>query len=163
MIIKIPTDNEEMTKHYAKNPGEGCCGQAAIAIIEGLTIQEVMNNWESFGLDFKGWSGWKQIKDYLKERGYVVTQKNNLKEYEPCYSYIARVQWLGQGEKKEKPFYGHGHWSKATAHTHFIAILQNKYFFCNETGLSRIKHLSDYLINNQGVITSHMEIIKLKQ
>lgn len=157
--LKIPWDVEEMTKKYLIDKG-GICGQACIAIIEQSTISEVMQTWESLGLEFKGWSGWNQLKKYLRERGFCVVQKNNLKSYKPEFYYIARVQWIGDGKNIEKPFYGWGHWSEASAHTHFIAILHNKWLFCNEDGLLKISDLRPYLKHYNAVITSHMEIKK---
>lgn len=156
---KIPSDVKEMTQKYLIDKG-GICGQACLAVIERLTISEVMDNWKSLGIEFKGWSGWNQLKDYLKLRGFTVTQKNNLLEYKPDCYYIARIQWLGKGKNKEKPFYGWRHWTEASAHTHFITIIKNKWFFCNEDGLFEIEVLKHYLKIYGAVITSHMEIIK---
>ena len=68
-----------------------------------------------------------------------------------------RVQWFGEKEDKEKPYYGWGHWSEASAHTHFIVVENNKKFFCNEDGWFDISELKGYL-NNEATITSAMEI-----
>ena len=86
---------------------------------------------------------------------------------ETNYYYILRVQWLGDKENKEKPFYGYGHWSEASAHTHFIVVHNGK-FFCNEDGWFDINELEDYLGDKEveggtqlgGVVTSAMRVIK---
>jgi len=155
----IPKDNEEMTEKYMIDKG-GICGQACLAVIEESSIQSVLRLWEAFGLEWRGWSGWKQLKDYLEKRGYYVKLKrmSNLGTFHSNYYYILRVQWIGKGEDKEKPFYGWGHWSEASAHTHFIIIHKAK-FFCNEDGWFDIRDLDKYL-NDEAVITSAMEIKK---
>jgi hypothetical protein len=171
--IQIPKDVKEMTKKYKIDKG-GICGQSCLAVIEGITIKEVMNNWKTLGLEFKGWSGWKQLRQYLEKRGYVVKQlrfdKNKFWNMDNGIFYIARVQWLGSNElKREKPFYGYNHWSEASAHTHFIVISEEK-FFCNEDGLFPFEKLKDYLKSQVvedkvylgGVITSLMYITKLE-
>ncbi len=156
---EIPQDVEMMTEKYMIDKG-GICGQACLAMIEQSTISEVMKNWNELGLEFKGWSGWNQLKDYLKKRGFTVTQRNQLKSYnKDCY-YIARIQFIGDKNiNKHPPFYGWGHWSLASAHTHFITIIHNEWFFCNEDGLFTIDHLQPYLEHCDAIITSHMEII----
>lgn len=153
----IPQDIKQMTEQYKIDKG-GICGQACLAMIEQSTIKEVLNNWHSQGLIFKGWSGWNQLKDYLKNRGYKVMQRNKLERYNKGSYYIARVQWLGEGKIKEKPFYGYNHWSEASAHTHFITIIDNEFFFCNEDGLFDISDLNNYLKHYDALITSHMEV-----
>lgn len=171
MMIK-PTDCELMTEKYKIDKG-GICGQSCLAVIEGITIQEVLDNWEKLGLEFKGWSGWKQLRDYLKKRGYEAKQirydKNKFWNMDKGIFYIARVQWLGSNNlKMEKPFYGYKHWSEASAHTHFIVISEEE-VFCNEDGLFPFKKLKDYLksqvdgdkIYLGGIITSLMFITKL--
>lgn len=153
----IPQDIEKMTEKYKIDKG-GICGQACLAVIEGSSIQNVLNQWVGFGLEWKGWSGWKQLKEYLEKKGYEVRlkRKNNLtfnfKDF-----YILRIQWIGKGENKEKPFYGWGHWSEASAYTHFIIIHKAK-FFCNEDGWLSTQEFPDYLKHYNGVITSGMEI-----
>jgi hypothetical protein len=155
----IPQDVQEMTEKYKIDKG-GICGQACLAMIEQSTIKEVIDNWHNQGLVFKGWSGWNQLKEYLKNRGYKIIQRNKLESYNEESYYIARVQLIGEGPNREKPFYGWGHWSEASAHTHFITIIKNTWFFCNEDGLFDISDLQAYLKHYDGIITSHMEVFK---
>jgi len=152
----IIPDIEEMTKKYKSENG-GICGQACLAVITRSSIRAVLDMWEYQGLVFKGWSGWKQLRKYLEKLGYSVKQINGKFQYNPERYYIARVQWLGDGNKKDKPFYGWNHWSVASAYTHFI-IIEKFRFFCNETGWDDYSNLRKYLIENKGVITSYLEI-----
>ena len=94
-----------MTEEY-KGEGYGICGQAGLAIITGQSIMDVLENWKKLGLEWRGWSGLDQLKQYLKHEGYAVKQVNGEVNYSPSLFYIARVQWVGGGEEKEKPFYG---------------------------------------------------------
>ena len=153
----IPQDNKKLTEKYAIEHG-GICGQACLAVITRNSIQSVLDLWKYQGLEFKGWSGWKQLRQYLEYRGYKVKQIRGTMHYDSKKFYIARVQWLGDGDKKDKPFYGWNHWSQATSYTHFIVIERFK-FFCNETGWGDFPTgLKKYLEANHGVITSYMEI-----
>ena len=154
----IPGDIKHMTQKYGIDKG-GICGQSCLAIIENTSVQNILDIWEEMGIEFKGWSGWKQLKEYLEKRGFIVKLKrsNNLQTFIPNYFYILRIQWIGERKEKDKPFYGWGHWSEASAHTHFIIIHKGK-FFCNVDGLFDVSILNDYLNNNEGVVTSGMEI-----
>jgi len=154
--IQIPKDVKEMTEKYKIDKG-GICGQSCLAVIENITIKEVLDNWESLGLEFKGYSGWKQLREYLEKRGHKVKllRMSNLGSFNYNFFYICRVQWLGEKDNKEKPFYGWGHWTEASAHTHFIVIHQGK-FFCNEEGIFDYHDLGKYLDNAE--ITSIMEV-----
>ena len=154
--MKIPSDTKLMTEKYLIDKG-GICGQACLAMIEGSSIQEVLKNWKEIGLEFKGWSGWKQLREYLEKRNFVVKQKSWKKiEILTDNFYILRIQWIGEGDKIDKPFYGWGHWSEASAHTHFIVVHKGK-CFCNEDGIFDMDNLSKYL-NEEGLVTSAMEI-----
>jgi hypothetical protein len=73
--------------------------------------------------------------------------------------FLVRIQWIGDGPKQDKPYYGHSHWSEASANTHFIVVHDNK-VFCNETGIFDFEKLKDYLEENNGTITSLMSISK---
>ncbi len=156
--MEIPNDCKEMTEKYLIDKG-GICGQACLSVIENISIKSVLENWESLGLEFKGWSGWKQLREYLEKKGYEVKllRKDNFGDFEKEDFVICRVQWIGEKENKEKPFYGWGHWTAASAHTHFIVINQNQ-FFCNEDGLFPINKLEEYL--GDAIITSMMRIKK---
>ncbi len=161
--MKIPTDTKSMTEKYKINKG-GICGQSCLAIIEESSIHEVMYDWTALGLEFRGWSGWKQLREYLEKKGFDVKQKrwNKLEILHEDYFYILRVQWLGSNpDKLNKPFYGYNHWSEASAHTHFIVVHGGK-VFCNEDGLFEFDGLSKYLNGEgyfqSGVITSAMRI-----
>ena len=156
--IQIPKDIEETTKKYSMEKG-GICGQSCLAVIENTSVQNILNNWEEMGIVFRGWSGWKQLREYLERRNFVVKQKRIKDlEYKEDYFYILRVQWIGGRENKDKPFYGWGHWTVASAHTHFI-VVHNNIFFCNEDGLFKIQELENYL-EGCGLITSALEIQK---
>jgi len=158
-VIKTytPPDNEEQTiYHLTQN--QGICGQACLAVITRNTIQAVLDMWKYQGMEFKGWSGWKQLRQYLETLGFKVKQINGTMHYDSKKLYIARIQWLGEGEKQEKPFYGWGHWSEATSYTHFI-VIENFHFFCNETGWNDFPTgFKLYLEQNKGIVTSYMEI-----
>ena len=156
-MIQIPSDCREMTESMRVIKG-GICGQSCLAVIEKSSIKNILMNWKKVGLDFKGYSGWKQLREYLKKRGYEVKQKRS-KDLKFLFEkfYILRIQWIGEGEKKEKPFYGYGHWAEASAYTHFIVVKGNE-FFCNEYGLFNIDKLGHYLSNYNAVITSALEI-----
>ena len=153
---RIPNDVFEMTEKFKIDKG-GICGQSCLAFIENSTIGQVLANWDALGMEFKGWSGWKQLREYLEKRGYEVKQlrRDNL-HYEWKKFYILRIQWLGEKENKEKPFYGYGHWSEASAHTHFVVVHKGS-FFCNEDGLLGLNRLKEYL-SDDAVITSAMGI-----
>lgn len=76
------------------------------------------------------------------------------------WGYIARIQWLGNGEKKEQPFYGWKHWTEASSHTHFIIIIK-KMFFCNEENRWwSLPRLHKYLAEGEGILTSYLEVSK---
>lgn len=159
---KTPPDNISMTEKFRKDKG-GICGQACLAVIEDSSIVDVMNTWKELGLEFKGWSGWRQLREYLEKRGYSVKQKNKVETYISDRLYLARVQWIGEGKKKDKPFYGWGHWAEASSYTHFIIIVGDKAFFCNEVGgWQSIFRLRGYLRDNNGLITSYLEIEEKK-
>ena len=155
--MRIPNDVKEMTEKYLIDKG-GICGQSCLAVIEGISIEEVLCNWKKFGMEFKGYSGWKQLREYLENRGYEIKllRKDNWGDFNKNDYCILRIQWTGEGEKKEKPFYGWGHWTEASAHTHFI-VVHNNQFFCNEDGLFNMDNLEEYL--NGGVITSIMRCV----
>ena len=59
---------------------------------------------------------------------------------------------MGDGEEKEKPFYGWGYWNEAAACTHFIVITA-KEFICNGSGVLKKDYLERYLERGDGVIT----------
>lgn len=154
-----PPDNKEVTKKYL-DQGEGICGKACLAVITRNSIRSVIDQWKiQFG-EFKAWSGWKQLRQYLEAHGFTVKQINILAGYNPKKSYIARIQWLGNGNRREKPFYGWNHWTEATSHTHFV-VVENFKFFCNETGWGDFPNgFQDYLKGNMGQVTSYMEVSK---
>jgi hypothetical protein len=155
--LRIPSDCKSMTEKYLKDKG-GICGQSCLAVIENISIQEVLDNWKKLGIEFKGYSGWKQLREYLEKRGFLVKQMNINKFSFNCNNfYILRVQWLGEKENQEKPFYGWGFWTEASAHTHFI-ILHGGDIFCNETGIFDYTKLNNYLEENNGVLTSALEV-----
>lgn len=153
--MEIPSDTKAMTEKYSVDKG-GICGQACLAVIEKSTIREVMFNWASLKMEFKGWSGWKQLREYLEKRGHKVKLRKKEIEFEEDAFYILRVQWLGEKDNKEKPFYGWGHWTEASAHTHFI-VVNNGEVFCNEDGIFKVKFLNGYLAE-EAVVTSVMEV-----
>jgi len=155
-----PPDNKEMTKRYRKDKG-GICGQACLAVIRRDTIKNILNMWRRQGLEFKGYSGWKQLIGFLRVYGHNVKQCRGTFQYSPSQFYIARVQWIGDMPNKDKPFYGWKHWTEASAHTHFI-VLERSMFFCNETGWDDYLNLTKYLQANNGIITSYLEIEKVE-
>lgn len=156
--MHTPSDFKEMTEKHKVNGG-GICGQSCLAVIERSSVNTILENWKDMGLEWKGWSGWKQLREYLEKRTYKVKLKriDGLKLINSNeVFYILRVQWLGEGKKQEKPFYGWNHWAEASANTHFIiAHLGN--FFCNEAG-EWFDDLEFYTRENRAVITSAMEV-----
>lgn len=155
----IPKDVEEMTEKHSIDKG-GICGQSCLAVIEKQSVSKVLGDWIAMGLEWRGWSGWRQLANYLKNKGFNVKQVRNTDDKNA--SYIARIQWLGNKENKEKPFYGWGHWSEASAHTHFI-VIQGSNFFCNEEEdwlpiNDEEYSLEGYLEYNGGIITSYLKI-----
>lgn len=153
--VHAPSDCRRLTEQYKKDKG-GICGQACLAVIEGKTIQNVLDEWQKLFGGFKGWSGWKELQTYLESRGYKVKRKTKVESFTAPF-YIARVQWLGNDpDRLAKPFYGWKHWSEASAYTHFIVIVNCKMFFCNEEGWFGIQSLPDYL--HMATITSYLEI-----
>ncbi len=163
MAYYTPEDNEEMTEEHQIEKG-GICGQACLAVIERMPIKEVMHIWSELGLEWKGWSGWKQLKEYLEKRDYQVKLKRmkglKIKDGNPFEDnkfYILRVQWYG--DKEDDAFYGWGHWTEASAHTHFIVVENKKKFFCNDDGCwFSIDELDKYLKHYKGLVTSAMEV-----
>ncbi len=162
--MEIPIDNKMMTEKYLIDKG-GICGQSCLAVIENIKVQEVLDNWKKLEMEFKGWSGWKQLKEYLEKRGHEVKllRKDSWGSFDKEDFVICRVQWLGSNaDKLDKPFYGYNHWSVASAHTHFIVCHNNK-FFCNETGI--FDNLEEYLdgkgIYQSGIVTSLMRVKKV--
>lgn len=152
--MKIPKFNEE-TRVLTKDM---CCGQSCLAVIEDRNMKEVFKDW----IDKFGWYGYSKFKDlrkYLEEKDYIVKliKWNKLEIVDKDSFYILRVQWLGEGEKKDKPFYGWSSWFEASANTHFI-ILKNNKVFCNDSGIFDYEDLSDYLDKNNGLITSALEV-----
>ncbi len=116
---------------------------------------------EFIPFDFKDRSLQKTFRLYSEKsglkQGYEIKllNKNNFGDFNKEDFVLCRVQWIGDKENKEKPFYGWGHWTEASANTHFIVINQNK-FFCNEDGLFPINKLEEYL--RDAIITSMMRI-----
>lgn len=152
-----PPDNDVMTRYYKKSTG-GCCGQACLAVITKAWIRNVLIDWQKeLGFEWKGWSGFNQLKKYLEKKGFTVKLKKKEELLKKEGMYIARVQWVGDGLKKQKPFYEGGHWSEASSHTHFI-VIEKERFFCNESGWDTLSNLRDYLTRGDGLITSYLEI-----
>jgi len=161
----IPDDCIFKTRKDVDENGQlmGTCAQAAIAYITGRSVSEVLSIWKNkYHLRFENWSNWRDIRKYLENEGYQVRYRKHsfcpLDTFVP-YTLIARIQWIGEGDNKDKPFYGYSHWSEAARHTHFIAI-QGSYFFSDYEGERPIKDLAFYLLESDGVITSLMQVSK---
>lgn len=158
MTSFTPPDGEEQTKLHLKEKG-GCCGQACIAVVQRLPIKEVFERWQRHNLEWKGHTTIKQFREYMDKEGYdtkLITTKNGTNWKAPFY--FIRIQWLGEGDKKEKPFYGHPHWTIASAYTHFVLREGNR-FFCNENGW--FDAIDQYLECEEpkGTVTSVYEIV----
>ncbi len=161
--MKIPIDNKIATEYYLQDNG-GICGQSCLAVIEKRSISDILKDWNKYFGVFRGWSKWKELKQFLENKNYQVKllRKDSWGNFNKEDFIICRIQWLGNNiEKMGKPFYGYGHWTEASAHTHFIVLNNNK-FFCNEMGI--FEDLENYLdgkgISQSGVITSMMRIKK---
>ena len=161
MTSFTPPDCEEQTKLYLKEKG-GCCGQACLAVVQRLPIKEVFERWKKHGLEWKGHTSIKQFREYMDKEGYdvkLITTKNGTDWKAPFY--FIRIQWMGEGKKREKPFYGWGHWAVASAYTHFI-LREGDRFFCNENGW--FDAIDPYLeIEPKGIVTSVYEIRQRKK
>lgn len=154
--MNIPRDYKRMTEKYG-GENKGICGQSCLAVITNDTIYHVLRDWKAMGLEWKGYSGWNQLKSFLKKRGFEIKQVNGEPDYSMADFHIARIQWIGDGENKEKPFYGWGHWSEASANTHFI-VMDKESFFCNEYGYFKLHELGQWLDNYGACITSHLAV-----
>lgn len=154
----IPSDNQELTQKYL-GEGKGIYGISCLAIIEKRKVNAILNEFEEkFG--FKGYANVKQLRKYLESKGYEVKFVNRNGWWKPAKGgiYIARIQWLGEGKKKKQPFYGWGHWTEATSHTHFI-LIDNLKFFCNEANVwQELDTLPNYLKEAKGIMTSFLEV-----
>ncbi len=159
MLVKsyIPYDNQRLTKKYI-GEGKGICGISCLAIIEKRTIKNVLRDFD-FKYKFKGYANVKQLRKYLENKGYKVKFINSDSYHNfSKLNYIVRIQWLGEGKKQEQPFYGWGHWTEASSHTHFIMIMNNK-FFCNEENKwQSLPRLHRYLAEGHGIMTSYLEV-----
>ena len=154
-----PNDVKEMTEKYMIDNG-GICGQSCLAVIQQTSISQIMKDWKIYFGEFRGWSKWSELSNFLKNKELNVKRVKNIDDKDAFY--IARVQWIGEEENKEKPYYGWKSWFEASANTHFIVIQKNN-FFCNEEGLwlpinSEEYSLEGYLKHNQGLITSYLKI-----
>lgn len=157
MEYVTPSDCKEQTTLHSQLNG-GCCAQACIAVVQRITIKEVFKRWEKHGLEWKGHTPVSQLRKYMDKEGYytkLITTKNKTDFLSPYY--LIRIQWIGNGEKKEKPFFGYSHWTIASSNTHYV-LRQGDRFFCNETGW--FEDIDQYLSNNQpiGQVTSIIEI-----
>ena len=155
--MEIPEFNKELRELT----NDTCCGQSCLAVIEKKDMKQIFRDWmKQFG--WYGYSKWKDLRKYLEDKGYVVKQItwNKLEIVNENSFYILRVQWIGKGEKKEKPFHGWRSWFEASANTHFIILNKDK-IFCNELGIFNYDKLSDYLDGN-GLITSALEIKQME-
>jgi len=153
----IPKDNKELTEKY-REEGKGICGISCLAVIEGRTVQDTLNDFDSV-FSFKGYANVRDLRKYLENKGFKIKSVNR-KGYKDFSKgiYIGRIQWLGDGDKKEQPFYGWKHWTEASARTHFIVIKKGM-FFCNEENKWwSIPRLHRYLAEGNGIFTSYLEI-----
>ena len=159
MLNFIPSDNQEQTQKYI-GEGKGICGVSCLAVIEERQVKITLKDFDSlFG--FKGYANVRDLRKYLQEKGYKIksVNKDGYKDFSKgCY--IARIQWLGNGKKKEQPFYGWKHWTEASSHTHFIVIKEGM-FFCNEENRWwSLPRLHRYLAEGEGIMTSYLEVTK---
>lgn len=96
--MKIPKFNEE-TRTLTKDM---CCGQSCLAVIESRDMKAVFKDWiDKFG--WYGYSKYKDVKKYLEEKGYIVKRIkwDKLEIVNKGSFYILRVQWLGNGDRKD--------------------------------------------------------------
>ena len=68
--MKIPRDNESAKEEY----DDMCCGQACLAVIEGVPISMIMCGWKFLFGSFYGFSKWKDLRKYLEVQKYKVKQ-----------------------------------------------------------------------------------------
>lgn len=159
--MEIPKDNEEAKGRY----GNTCCGQSCLAVIENLTIEKIMEDWIKLFGEFKGYSPYKKMREYLENKGFKtkLLRMDRLGTFNYNLFYLCRVQWLGKGEKPDKPYYGWSSWFEASNHTHYILIHEGE-IFCNTSLTFNYHKLADYLGDirrgENGVITSVIEINK---
>ena len=153
--MNTPIDNELMKEKYE----DKICGQSCLAILEDTTIENIMNQWENFFGEFKGYTSYRDLITFIKNIGYSVKRKKKIESRE--FIYIARVQWLGNGKKQDKPYYGWNSWYEASCNTHYIIFLPKEgKFYCNgENRWRNILDIESYLKSEgKGVITSILEI-----
>ena len=157
MLKYIPPDNQEQTQRFIED-GKGVCGISCLAVIEERKVKDSLKDFDSiFG--FKGYANVRDLRKYLQEKGYKVksVNKDGYKDFSKG-RYIARIQWIGQGKKREQPFYGWNHWTEASSHTHFIVIKEGM-FFCNEENKwQSLPRLHKYLAEGNGIMTSYLEV-----
>jgi len=141
----------------------GPCGPACLAVIERRPIRDVLADWQPLFGDYRGWAAWKELRQYLKKKGYKIKQCRFTGEINPTGEnfVICRVQWVGpSGESR---FAGWKHWSEAAAHTHFILVVDHN-FFCSEEGWYSLDNINDYLEGKpglvSGVVTSYLEVTR---
>lgn len=155
-----PKDNEEARHKY----NDMCCGQSVLAVIENISVEKAMQNWINLLGEWKGYSPFRDMRKYLESRGYLTKRvKVNKVFFEDNKFYICRVQWIGKGEKRDKPYYGWEHWRIAIQNTHYI-LIHNNNVFCNSAGIFGYNRIADYLGDIRqgeiGKITSILEVIK---
>ena len=163
-FLYVPDDNMEQRIKW-EDEGAGSCGPSCMSIIEHKSIKEVLEDWKTINGEYKTWATWKEMQKYLAAKKYDFEVKrivNGKVIVRKGYYTICRVQWLGPGNNKEKPFYGYGHWAKATANTHFIIAEDEEYFWCNANGWLLTSGFDQYLVGGEikGLITSYIQIKK---
>lgn len=143
-----PKDNKELREQY--EPDGGVCGPACIAVMQHMTVAEVIEKWP---VPYPGHSQVRHLKEAARRCGLKLKQRGAGKSDDVPADYaIARVQWLGPHQSE---WHGWTSFWEATCNTHFI-VMQGKKVWCNSDGWFDRSRLPKYL--EDGYITSYMEV-----
>lgn len=164
----IPLDNvHQREKCLLRSDGRGgTCGPAAIAVLEGTTVQSVLERWKGIGESaFRNFSPIADMKETLNAFGYTFKYVRGGKAktfpYPMTSAAIVRIQWL----KDDGTEY---YWAAAGAHTHYVAMQKigdDWMVFCNGEGWFRAhgQFAKDYFVDRKGYVSSYLELTNEKK
>ena len=159
--IFVPSDNHALMMKYEKLHG-GTCGPAAIAVLEHITVQEVLNKWKGIGQSaFRGYSPIADMKETLTAFGYKYKsiRAHKAKEFPTPKTDIAilRIQWL-------KPDGTEYYWAAAGSHTHYLLMKKIDgawWVFCNgQLWFESDSTFAKNYFSGRGYLSSYIELTK---
>lgn len=166
MIHNVPVDNKH-TRDYWEDVAHGCCGPAAIAALDNTSVQLILDLWTKHFGKFKGHAKHSDVIDFVENHGHNVKRIAGKKATSWDKSrkgyYIVRIQWEGDGDVEN--FAGWGHWARAAAASHYIAV-KGDAAFCNGVGYwFPVEQIPKYLreMGQKGHITSIIELDRTEQ